>query len=546
MPTDRSDSAEWTSQPGIRIPPATGLAGAAVLIGVALVGFITQWISVLLWVPPSRVTTVWLPGGFFLALTILTRPRRWPVLLIAATIGQAILFLWMRTVPSDVVAYVVILEIVHTAGLAYVLRLVLKRPLILDTLQQFLSYLLVVVLGGAVNASIIFLLATLAMHFRPATFLLWRTFGLATVLGYLTMTPTVVLLMRAGPSWRAASLKRRLEAIVLGALLLLASGLLFMRGADRLVIWPVFAATLPPLLLWAAMRFGPLGASAALLLVAVSSTFGTVRELGPFTGQSPARNTLSLQLFILGIGVPLLGLSVLAGERNRTWSALRSTHRRLRRLNRDLISAREEEASRIARELHDDVGQRLALISLGLSRLGHKNPETDSGEILDVTQLQEQASEVGRSLRELSHRLHPAALDHVGLVGALQLNCEEVRRATGLAIQVATEGDVSAIGGKLGLCLFRVTQEALNNVIRHSGAKTVTVALRKDDSRLVLDIGDDGRGFTPGAREQKDGLGLLTIRERVRAVGGTLTIESGPGAGTTVRVTVPLGEKRDG
>ena len=544
MPPDRSNTAEWTSQPGIRTPPASGLTSAALLVGVALAGFITQWIAVQLWVPPTQVTTVWLPGGFFLALTVLAARRRWLVLLIAATIGQSIVFLLMRPIPADVLFYFVILEIFHTAGLAYLLRLVLKRPLVLDTLQQFLSYLLVVVAGGATIASGLFFLASLATHFRPATFLIWRTFGLATVLSYLTVTPTVVLLARAGPSWRAVSLKRRLEAIFLGALLLLACGLLFMRGADRTVIWPIFAATLPPLLLWAAMRFGPLGASSALLLVAVLSTLGTVRELGPFTGQSPARNTLSLQLFILGLGVPLLGLSVVAGERNRTLYALRSTYRRLRRLNRDLIAAREEEASRIASELHDDIGQRLALISLGLSRLGQKNGEAGA-EILDISQLQDQASEVGRSLRELSHRLHPPALDHVGLAAALQVNCDEVRRASGLAIQMATDGDVSHIGGKVGLCLFRVTQEALNNVIRHSGAKRATVALRREDSRLVLDIGDDGRGFTPGAPEQANGLGLLTIRERVRAIGGTLTIESSPGAGTTIRVTVPLREKAD-
>lgn len=545
MLPDLSDPAFGPAEPGPRPLPTSGLPGAVVLLGVALLGFITQWISVLLWVPPSRVTTVWLPGGFFLALTILAPPRRWLLLLVAATIGQGILFYWMRAVPTDVLVYVIVLEILHTAGLAYLLRVALKRPLALDTLQQYLSYLVVVVAGGAGIASLVFFLATLAMQFRPATFLLWRTFALAAVLSYLTMTPTVVLLARGAASWRTTLLRRRLEALLLGILLLLVSGIIFMRGADRLVIWPVLAVTLPPLLLWSATRFGPLGASSALLLVSLISTLGTVRELGPFTGLSPARNTLSLQLVMVGIGVPLLGLSVLVGERRRTWGALRSAHRRLRKLNRDLIAAREEEASRIAAELHDDVGQRLALISLGLSRLGQRNSGSDYEEILDVAQLQEQASEVGRSLRELSHRLHPAALDHVGLAAALQLKCEEVQRASGLAIQMASEGEVSDIDGETGLCLFRVTQEALNNVIRHSGARAVTVALRRDRSSLVLDIGDDGRGFTPGGPDRQHGLGLLTTRERVRAIGGTLTIESAPGAGTTVRVTVPLGEERD-
>jgi signal transduction histidine kinase len=346
------------------------------------------------------------------------------------------------------------------------------------------------------------------------------------------------LLAHQHRSIRRAPLRRWLEAGVLGLLLVLASGFMFPVAVNREAAWTGFAMTLPPLLLWAAMRFGALGVSASLLLVSVIATNSTNRGRGPFSNEPPGDNTLSLQLFILGTGVPLLGLAVVLNEQQRTRVALEASHTRLRGLSRQLIAAREEEGTRIARELHDDVGQRVALVMFGLSRMRQSHPE--------MAQLQEQTSAIAHSLRQISHQLHPAALEHAGLAPALELTCLEVRQATGLMVRLVQAGETTGLPPEVALCLYRVAQEALANVVRHAGACRVAVVLRRTADGVDLEITDDGRGLgatAPG--ETARGLGLRSASERVAAVGGTLTLANAPGGGTTLGVTIPLGKTRD-
>jgi two-component system sensor histidine kinase UhpB len=513
------------------------------LLAVGLACFLAQWVAVALWVPPANVSTVWIPGGLLLAIALLTEPRRWPSVITAGAVGIAVLFLVLRLVPPPATILLGVIAGLHAIAVASVLRAAIRPPLSLATRREFLTYLGVAVVGGAVLASTMLLIAAAGLSIRPATFMFWRTFALSVVLGYLTMTPTVVLLARQSALLAAGSVRRRLEAATLALLLALVSGLVFSGAVDRFAMWAVFAMTFPPLLLWSALRFGTLGASAALLLVSVVSTASTSRGMGPFAGQSPGDNTLSLQLFILGTGVPLLGLAVVLSEEQRARKGLQSSHAEMRELNRRLIAAREEEASRIARELHDDVGQRLALVSIGLGRLRHGSPEASGPP--PIAQLQEQTSAIARSLRQISHQLHPAALEHAGLASALELKCEEVRQASSLEVALLNHCDPSVIPQDVALCLYRVVQEALNNVIRHSAARRVDVLLGLEGRHLALRVTDDGRGFNPAPAGQGTGLGLRSAAERVAAVGGRLTVESAPGAGTTVRVAVPLDGGRD-
>ena len=537
------NTAEPASGGVIRVLPTSGTPGVLLLLGVGLACFLAQWVAVALWVPPANVSTVWIPGGLMLAFALLTEPRRWPSVITAGASGIAVLFLLLRVASPIGTILLAALTGLQTVAVASVLRAVIRPPLGLATRKEFLTYLGVVLLGGPILASTLLLIAAAGLSFRPTTFMIWRTFALAVVLGYLTVTPTVVLLARQSDRLAAGSVRRRLEAAILALLLALVSGLVFSGAVDRLAMWAVFAITFPPLLLWSAMRFGTLGASTALLIVAVVSTASTGRGMGPFAGQSPGDNTLSLQLLILGIGVPLLGLAVVLGEEQRARQALQSSHAEMRELNRKLIAAREEEASRIARELHDDVGQRLALVSIGLGRLRQTSPETSDPP--PVAKLQEQTSAIARSLRQISHQLHPAALEHAGLDSALELKCEEVRQATNLEVALVNQCDPSGIPQDVALCLYRVVQEALNNVVRHSGAGRVDVLLRLEGSDLILGVTDDGRGFDSAPGRPTPGLGLRSAAERVAAVGGVLTVASAPGAGTTVRAAIPLNGARD-
>jgi two-component system sensor histidine kinase UhpB len=532
-------AAEFDSPAVFRVLPSEGRAGLAVVAATGLAGFAAQWIAVQLWIPSTRLATVWLTGGLALAVALVTDPRRWPAVLAATLTGAGLLFLTLGVVPLIPTVLLALAVGFHSAALAYVVRSVLGRHFALSTLREFLTYLCLTAVGSAVAASLQ-LGVVAATGIRPGTFEVWRTWVFSGLLGYLTVTPTLVLLVQKAGLLRQAAARRQLEAALLIVLLALASGLVFSGATHRFVTWTAFAMTLPPLLVWSAVRFGTLGASASLLLVSVISTFNTSRALGPFTSESPANNTLSLQLFIMGIGLPLLGLAVVLSEQQRTKAALQASQQRLRGLNRELIAAREEEASRIARELHDDVGQRLALLSIGLSRLRKARTNGAPKPTADIVHLQEQTSSIAATLRQVSHQLHPAILEHVGLSAALQTKCEEVRQATGLDVRMANHGDISGIPRDIALCVFRVAQEALNNAVRHSGARTVDLSVQRTGADLLLQVTDDGRGFAVDALEPGPGLGLRSARDRVGSVGGTLAVETEPGAGTTVRVTIPL------
>jgi signal transduction histidine kinase len=525
-------TAELPSGPSRRFLPASGLAGVVVVIGITLAGFVAQWVTIMTWVAPAQVSTVWVSGGLMLGLTLLTEPRRWLVVIPAAATGTALLYLILRlgSVLETIVfgLFFGIITVLVASGF----RLAHRGPFALATLREFLTYLVIVVVGGAVVASSLFVALTAALGYRPG-FLHWRTLALAVVLGYLTMTPALALLAQGTERLRSTPAPRWLEAALLGVLLALASGLVFSGRLDRSLTWTAFALTLPPLLLWSAMRFGTLGASAALLVVSVVSTLSTSRGLGPFSGRSPADNTLSLQLFILGTGLPLLGLAVVLGQQKRTRAALRTSHGRLEGLTRELIAAREEEGTRIGRELDDDVGQRLALVLIGLNRLRHPRLDAGAGQLQDIIHLQDQTSSIARSLREISHKLHPAALEHVGLSLSLQMMCDEIRHTTDLDVRWISDDADSTPPPDVALCLYRVAQQALEHAVRHSGARRVDLSLRREENHLVLGVRDDGSGI------ERPGLRYAT--ERVHSIGGTLAVDSTPGVGTTVRVLVPLG-----
>jgi two-component system sensor histidine kinase UhpB len=128
----------------------------------------------------------------------------------------------------------------------------------------------------------------------------------------------------------------------------------------------------------------------------------------------------------------------------------------------------------------------------------------------------------------------------VGLAASLELKCEEIRRATDLDVRLANGGETVSVPQDVALCVYRVAQEALNNVVRHSGAHRVDLSLRQLNGDLVLQVTDDGQGLRTPVPGQRPGLGLRYAAERVRAVGGVLTVESPPGQGTTLSLSVPL------
>ncbi len=205
-----------------------------------------------------------------------------------------------------------------------------------------------------------------------------------------------------------------------------------------------------------------------------------------------------------------------------------------RRAGSAALQAQEEERARVARDLHDEVNQSLTGLLLRLEAAREMAPPELEAELAETKALANQAM---RELLSLARQLRPTALDDLGLAAAVAGQIEQLAQGE-IAAEFAAEGDLSDLGDDAQLVVYRVAQEALSNAARHSGAARVEVSLRRRQDRGVeLEVADDGRGFA--FDESEGGLGLAGMRERALLIGGELTIESRPGRGTTVRLTVP-------
>jgi two-component system sensor histidine kinase UhpB len=218
---------------------------------------------------------------------------------------------------------------------------------------------------------------------------------------------------------------------------------------------------------------------------------------------------------------------------------LREANESLQKLSSKLIGAQEEERKRLARELHDDLSQQIAALSLATGRLKRQIPE-DCGEArAQADAIHTELVQLAEGVRRISHELHPAVLQYSGLAAALRSYCEEFGALNGLQIALEIDGSFEGVASDAALCLFRVAQEALRNVVKHSRVSKASVRLRRAEGVLSLVVSDPGVGMEASAAAGKAGLGLLNIRERARLVGGKAVIRSSPGEGTTIAVEVP-------
>ncbi len=216
---------------------------------------------------------------------------------------------------------------------------------------------------------------------------------------------------------------------------------------------------------------------------------------------------------------------------------LRMLHRleaERRRAGSAALQAQEQERARVARDLHDEVNQSLTGLLLRLEATREAAPPELEPQLAETKALANQAM---RELLSLARQLRPTALDDLGLAAAVAGQVEQLARGE-IAAGLGTDGDFSDLSGDAQLVVYRVAQEALSNAARHSGAARVEVRLRRlDDGGVELTVADDGRGFA--FEESQRGLGIGGMRERALLIGGELTLESRPGHGTTVRLTVP-------
>jgi PAS domain S-box-containing protein len=212
----------------------------------------------------------------------------------------------------------------------------------------------------------------------------------------------------------------------------------------------------------------------------------------------------------------------------------------LEKVSGQLIEAQEKERLRIARDLHDDICQRLALLSMELDQANRSANESDGTTKHRLREIRQHCSEIAGDVQSLSHELHSSRLDYLGIVAAIRGFCHEFSRQHQVSIEFTDRDVPGDLPREISLCLFRVAQEALHNAVKYSGVSQYVVELTATAEEIQLVVSDSGRGFDVEAVKQSRGLGLVSMQERVHLVHGSLHVESAPGAGTRILAVVPL------
>jgi len=533
--------------------------GAAYYIG-AKIGFALTF-------QPHPVSTLWPPNSILFAALILSKPRSWWFLLLAAFPAH-ILVQFNADIPSTMILCWFVSNCTEALISASLLRyLTHKSELRFDNTHHVSIFILVSLLGPFLSS---FLDSAFVMlnHFGDTPY--WAVFRMrffSNVLASLTLVPVIVTWGRGGlPSLRDTFWKG-LEVGLLGAGLLIV-GMVSFNVRNTGQTRPALLYLPLPLLLWAAIRFGPRGTTAALVIVSVFEIWGAIHGFGPFATQSAEMNALSVQLFLILASLPLMFLAALIKERERAQEVavqkeqrlelaldssnqasralsesqekLHQSHDQIRKLLGRLIDVQEAERRRISRELHDDLNQKIATLSMNISQLKRNVPMPDGALISELDQLRETASGLTNEVRRLSHQLHPAVLEHLGLVKALESYIASFADEEQIDVRLSAELHDERIPFQTSIGLYRVAVEALRNVARHSGARSAVVSLKRDAEFLELCVSDSGKGFDVERFKQDGGLGLISIEERLRLLQGSCEIFSTPGRGSMLVAKVPL------
>jgi PAS domain S-box-containing protein len=241
-----------------------------------------------------------------------------------------------------------------------------------------------------------------------------------------------------------------------------------------------------------------------------------------------------------GVPTRMMGTTTDITQRRLSEEVVRISTERIRELAGRLITGQEEERRRIARDLHDDLNQKVAALSIAISNVRDQLPASAEPFDRNLLQLRAMTNELADDIRELSHEIHPATLENAGLVTALTSYASEIRRLEGVTVELTLPASQVLVPREVAICVYRVAQESIRNVVRHSGTKGAQLTLTVSKDGVTLLVKDQGRGFDGRIIDKNGGLGLISIQERVRLLNGHVEITSQPGRGTTIKARVPV------
>jgi signal transduction histidine kinase len=231
--------------------------------------------------------------------------------------------------------------------------------------------------------------------------------------------------------------------------------------------------------------------------------------------------------------------------RKRSYETLRRHEQELSRLTGRIINAQEAELKRLSHELHDDLTQRLAALAMDAALIEKQLNPTDPQAVQALKALKANLTDLADDVHDLSRQLHPSILEDLGLVQAVQVECNTFTKKTGIDLSFMHSNLPDSIPQHPALCLYRIIQEGLQNIAKHSQATAASITLQGFSGGINLLIRDDGIGFDPAEAKQKAGICLSSMHERARLVNGSIAIESKPGKGTEIKILIPLGEEHE-
>ena len=544
----------------LRTAVAALLVGSGYYVG-AKIGFALTF-------QPHPVSTLWPPNSILLAALLLSRPRQWWVFLLAAFPAHLLVQV-NADIPMTMILCWFVSNCTEALIGASIMRYLTNTEVRFDNTRHVSMFLVAAMLGPFLSSFLDSAFVTLNRFGNSSYWSVFRMRVFSNVLASLTLVPLIVTWSRIKESsLKRASWKRYFEAGLLVIGLLIVGIVSFSSGTAGPDTRPALLYLPLPLLLWAAIRFGPRGSSAALVIVSIFQIWGAINGVGPFAAQSPEMSALSVQLFLILASMPLMFLAALIKERERAQEAafqkegrlelaldaaqqasqalsdsqekLHQSHRQIRKLLGRLIDVQEAERRRISRELHDDLNQKIATLSISISQLKRKLPMQDGELVGELDRLRETANGLTDEVRRLSHQLHPAVLEHLGLVTALESYIASFNDEEQIKVKLLAEVGDERIPFQTSICLYRVAVEALRNVARHSGAASAAVLLKRVREGLELQVSDSGNGFDVETFRLGGGLGLISVEERLRLLEGVCEIRSTPGKGTTLIARVPF------
>ncbi len=516
----------------IRAPTAGEFRGLLLRTLPLLAGcLLGQCLPYLAPLPDGAAHLFWLPGPLLLGWLLSLPLQQWRDALLAAAAGSLLALL---LVPAGAYAQVLtsLGEFAMVAVFAWALvRWQQQRPL----LEGYRDLTLFLLMGCVLLPLCCAWWYALANGARISSVQDLRGLALGHAVSYLLVVPAVYNL---GRCFRSPQRRQgwHLNAAALAALLLALLVLLWTVDWRDGVVTPLLSLAPVPILVWALIVFGVAGASMGMLLVAALGTVLGQYGLGPFGFWSPERNLLTAQAWTIGTGLALLFLGALSDQKMSSRIKLHRAYQRLGEVTGRMLVVQEEERTRIARDLHDDINQSLAAISIRMSALRHQLPDRERP---IVTELQDQLLAVSNDIRSISHELHPSILRFTGLASALDAFCNK-RNARGSLRLCCSIDCAPRLGEDSELSVFRIVQEALNNVDRHARASVADVRINVQGQEVVLRVDDDGVGMSSSGSTRAPGLGLISMEERARLLGGSLQVSQSPLGGTRIEVRFPV------